>query len=133
MNCEFERNVVGNNGGGVLLEGGCPAGFFLNSWFKARLLHRVSLLLHVILAALVLRGAFVQSPTAPQRPAAEHVGSPWRACCAADATVCMRTVKVLIRPRPPVAPCFCARAEQLGRRPGQGRVRAQLLLHQGLL
>ncbi len=36
VNCEFERNVVGNNGGAVLLEGGCPAGFFLNDWFKVR-------------------------------------------------------------------------------------------------
>lgn len=36
VNCEFERNVVGNNGGAVLLEGGCPAGFFLNNWFKVR-------------------------------------------------------------------------------------------------
>ncbi|KAL4424315.1 hypothetical protein ABPG75_001616 [Micractinium tetrahymenae] len=34
VGCSFERNIVGNNGGAVLLEGGCPAGFFLDYWFK---------------------------------------------------------------------------------------------------
>ena len=34
VNCKFERNIVGQNGGAVLLEGGCPAGYFINPWFK---------------------------------------------------------------------------------------------------
>ena len=25
---------MGQNGGAVLLEGGCPAGYFINPWFK---------------------------------------------------------------------------------------------------
>lgn len=36
VGCSFERNIVGNNGGAVLLEGGCPAGFFLNYWQAGR-------------------------------------------------------------------------------------------------
>jgi len=34
VNCEFERNRAGQYGGAVLLEGGCPAAYFLNYWFK---------------------------------------------------------------------------------------------------
>ena len=34
VNCKFERNIVGQNGGAVLLEGGCPAGYFIKPWFK---------------------------------------------------------------------------------------------------
>jgi predicted outer membrane repeat protein len=35
VGCSFERNIAGQYGGAILLEGGCPAAFFLNYWFKA--------------------------------------------------------------------------------------------------
>lgn len=34
INTEFERNIAGQYGGAILLEGGCPAAYFLNYWFK---------------------------------------------------------------------------------------------------
>lgn len=32
--CPLACLQVGNNGGAVLLEGGCPAGYFIRYWFK---------------------------------------------------------------------------------------------------
>jgi hypothetical protein len=36
INTEFERNIAGQYGGAILLEGGCPAAYFLNYWFKVK-------------------------------------------------------------------------------------------------
>ena len=33
-NCQFENNNAGMYGGAVLLEGGCPAGYFIEWWFN---------------------------------------------------------------------------------------------------
>ena len=39
-NCTFYRNVADDgNGGAVLLEGGCPAAFFMSTRFKVRARH----------------------------------------------------------------------------------------------
>lgn len=104
VDCQFERNIVGNNGGAVLLEGGCPAGYFVRTWFK------------------VGRQASAQLKLSRRRLGTAGCAAAALQDTCADAAACARLPACL----PPLCPTgrACLPAAALRRRTGQtGRAR----------